>query len=145
MSAPTEQKALGGEEKALRGEVRIFAVVLFTLLGAMSAMLEILLVPLYIGSVIFPVTLVIALIGNLALPRALRFIVGSTGLGALPFVAWAIVILIVGFYPDAMGDVLLPGYGDGQYVGGALLVVGLTAGAFSLYTTPRRPRPTASR
>jgi len=129
------------DEPPLRPLLRLLAVVLFTLLGAMSAMLEILLVPLYIGGVIFPITLVIALIGNVGIPRALRFIVDSGGLAGLPLVAWIIVMFVAGFVPDSMGDVLLPGYGQGQYVSVALLLVGLVAGALAVALPPRRGRP----
>ncbi len=91
-------------------------MVLFTLLGAMSAVLEILLVPFYVGGVIFPITLVLAIAGNVFLARGLRSLVGSMGLAALPLLAWVLVVLVMGFFADSKGDVFLPGYGQGQYV-----------------------------
>jgi hypothetical protein len=128
---------------------RVTAVVLFTLLGAMSAAIEILLVPLYIGSVIFPITLVLVLIGNVYFPRAVWWLTDSTGLAFLPTVGWVVVLIYFGIVPNPMGDVLLPGYGQGQYVGQALLVVGLIAGILSAAVhrppgpnPPPRPRPT---
>jgi hypothetical protein len=135
-------------EGDLTGGVRVGAVVLFTVLGAMSAGLEVLLVPVYVGGVIFPITLVIALIGNVFLGRGLRALVGSQGLATLPLVAWIIVVFYLGFRADAKGDVLLPGYGQGQYVALALPLVGILAGFISIFVEPRpkrvrRPSPTS--
>ena len=45
----------------------------------------------------------------------------------LPLAVW-ILVLFGSSVPTSMGDVLLPGYGKGQYVGEALLLVGLSAG-----------------
>jgi hypothetical protein len=139
---------MSNPEPALRREWQVIAILLFTLLGAMSALLEILLVPLYLGSVIFPISLVIVLVGNIAIPRGLRSIVGSSGLAALPLLAWIAIMFVVGFVPNSMGDVLLPGYGQGQYVGEGLLLIGIVAGVMSLYLNPRERRSrriTASR
>jgi hypothetical protein len=134
----------------LTGGVRAAAVVLFTVLGAMSAGLEILLVPFYIGGVIFPVTLVLAVVGNAFLASGLRALVGSAGLASLPLVAWILVVFFMGFANDSKGDVLLPGYGQGQYVALGLPLVGLLAGFVSLFLEPRprrlsqrRPSPTS--
>jgi hypothetical protein len=123
---------------------QIFAVGLFTVLGAMTAALEILLVPLYIGSVIFPITLVIVLVCNSYLPRAVRMFTDSTGLALLPVAAWVVVLIYFGLVPNPMGDVLLPGYGQGQYVGEGLLVIGLLVGVASAALhrpSPHRPSP----
>ncbi len=128
-------------EDELHGAPRVLAVALFTLLGAMSAVLEIFLVPVYVGSVIFPITLVITLVVNIWLPRAVRSLTGSTPLSVLPGLAWLIVIYFLGFRARPKGDVLLPGYGQAQYVAMALLMVGLVAGAIGVLWEPRRARP----
>jgi hypothetical protein len=141
-------------DAALQGPARTGAVVLFVLLGAMSAVLEILLVPVYVGGVIFPITLVLAIGGNIFLARGLRSLTGSTGLASLPLIVWVLVIFFMGFVADAMGDVLLPGYGQGQYVALALPLVGILAGVMSIFLEPRpeprseprsEPRPVSSR
>jgi hypothetical protein len=130
-------------EAALEGPFRAGAVVLFVLLGAMSAVLEILLVPVYVDGVIFPITLVLAIGGNIFLARGLRSLTGSTGLASLPLVVWVLVIFFMGFVADSMGDVLLPGYGQGQYVALALPLVGILAGVMSIFLEPRVARPAA--
>jgi hypothetical protein len=129
------------QEDQLQGAPRVLAVGLFTLLGAMSAVLEIFLVPVYVGSVIFPIALVITLVLNVFLPRAVRLLTGSTALAILPVLAWLIVVYLLGFRARPKGDVLLPGYGQAQYVAIALLLLGLTAGTFGVMWEPRRARP----
>ena len=49
-------------------------------------------------------------------------------------------VIVLGFTNTARGSVLVPGYGDGQYVGLALFFIGTLAGAVSLVNvlTPRR-------
>lgn len=117
----------------MNGGGRLGAVVLFTLLGAMSAVLEILLVPFYVAGVIFPITLVLAIAGNVFLARGLRSLVGSMGLAALPLLAWVLVVLVMGFFADSKGDVFLPGYGQGQYVSLGLPLVGIVAGVMAIF------------
>jgi hypothetical protein len=133
------------KDEELAGGLRAAAVVLFTVLGAMSAGLEILLVPVYIGGVIFPITLVLAVVGNVFLARGLRALVGSHGLASLPLVAWILVVFFMGFAADSKGDVLLPGYGQGQYVALGLPLVGLLAGFVSIFLEPRPRRVTERR
>jgi hypothetical protein len=79
------------------------------LCAALSAVLESLLVPLYAGSVIVPIAVVLALAGNNVFPRLARSLVPST-LGALtPFVAWLVVMVGFGVLGRPEGDVILPG------------------------------------
>ena len=132
-------------DTALEGPGRAGAVVLFVLLGAMSAVLEILLVPVYVGGVIFPITLLLAIGGNIFLGRGLRSLTGSTGLASLPLLVWVLVIFFMGFVADSMGDVLLPGYGQGQYVALALPLLGILAGVMSIFLEPRAAPAAATR
>jgi len=132
------------DEPPLPAAVLVVALVGFTVIGALSAVIEVLLVPLYIGSVIFPVTLLLVVIGNVMLPRLVRGLVNAAAVSLVPIVGWLAVVAVMGFLPSEMGDVLLPGYGSGQYVGQALVPLGLFSGVISvLVDNGRRRVPTA--
>lgn len=128
------------DEPRLPAPVLGVALVGFTVIGGLSAFFEILLVPLYLGSVIFPVTLLLVVIGNAMLPRLVRGLVNSAAASLLPIVAWLAVVAVTGFVPSPMGDVLLPGYGSGQYVGEALVLLGLFSGVISVFVDSGRRR-----
>lgn len=83
-------------------------VAVLALCGGLSAVLEALLVPLYIGSVVMPVAVVLALTGNVALPRLARALVPSTAAALAPFAVWLIVMVVFGVLARPEGDVVLP-------------------------------------
>lgn len=85
------------------------AFVLVTLSGALTGMLEALLVPLYAGATILPLAIVLAVVSNLALPRLARALVPRTAAALAPFVAWLIVMIGFGTIGRPEGDVILPG------------------------------------
>jgi hypothetical protein len=140
-------------DAALTGWAAAGAVLLFCALAALSALLEVFLVPFYVDGVIFPVTILMVLLANSLLPRMLRGLTRSPGLASLPVLVWTAIVLVLGFYPNPMGDVIVPGYGDGQYVGEALILVGILVGVLSVFLDTRyteraaasaevgRPRP----
>ena len=68
-------------------------VVVVALCAALAALLEALLVPFYLGSVIFPIAVVLAVASNFALPRLARALVPSTAAAAAPFLAWLVVMI----------------------------------------------------
>lgn len=124
-------------------------VVLVALCAALAAILEALLVPLYIGSVIFPLAVVLAILSNFALPRLARAMVPSTAAAATPFIVWLVVMVGFGLVTRPEGDVILPG-GDLQWVTYGVLFGGALAGVVGIVTstplTPAAPRtPTSSR
>jgi hypothetical protein len=128
------------DEPRLPAPVLVVALVGFTVIGGLSAVFELLLVPLYLGSVIFPVTLLLVVIGNVMLPRLVRGLVNAAAASLLPIVGWLAVVAVMGFLPSGMGDVLLPGYGSGQYVGEALVLLGLFSGVISVFVDSGRRR-----
>ena len=109
-------------------------VVLLCLTAALSALLESLLVPLYSGTVVVPVAVVLALAGNAVLPRLARSLVPTTWAGASPFVVWLVVVVWFGVLARPEGDVILPGGGPGGVVvvTYGVLLGGTLAGAVSL-------------
>jgi hypothetical protein len=82
-------------------------VVLVTLCGALAGLVEAMLVPLYAGSVIVPVAVVLAIAGNIALPRMARAFVPTTPASLLPLVAW-LVVMITFVWGRPEGDVAFP-------------------------------------
>lgn len=108
-------------------------VVLVTLSGALSAFIETLLVPLYVGSVIAPVSVVLALVGNVGLPRMAHVLVPRTAVALLPFLGWLAVIVGFGVLTRPEGDVILPGSPTAaEFVTYALLGVGVIAGTATI-------------
>ncbi len=119
-------------------------VAVLTATGALSALMETLLVPFYVGTVVVPIAVVMALVGNVALPLLVRSIVPRTFAAAAPFVAWLIVVVGFGVFARPEGDVILPGNGPGGvvFVSYGVLLGGTLAGAVTLVVVsgsqPRR-------
>jgi hypothetical protein len=125
--------------------VGILGVVLVSAVAAFAAAFEVLLVPLYAGRVLVPVAVLLAIAGNLALPRMARTLVGSTWAAAAPVVVWLVVTVALGFTSRPEGDVLLPGGGYVQWVGFGVFLGGLAAGLASIILTLPPPRPRTPR
>ena len=101
--------------------------------GVLSALVESLLIPLYYGRVLVPITVVLTLVLNFALPRLARAAVDRTGAAVAPFVGWLLVILVLNGFPRPEGDVIYPG-GSGYlpWVSYGVLLGGTLAGAVSI-------------
>jgi hypothetical protein len=111
-------------------------VVLIGATAAIAGLIEVLLSPLYIGSVLFPITILLAIATNVVLPILAREVYDSSLAAVVPVLIWAVVVLILGFFP-AHGSVLLPGGGTGQTLTSlGLPVVGILAGAVTLARWP---------
>jgi len=108
------------------------AVVIFCLVGVISAIIEVLLIPFYVGGRIFPITVLITIVLNIALPILVRMTVEWNWAIALPVVAWVVTIITLGYANTGHGSVLVPGYGDGEWVGLAVFFVGTLAGFVSV-------------
>ena len=111
---------------------------LVALCAALAAMLEALLVPLYIGSVVFPIAILFAILSNFALPRLARALVPSTPAAVVPFVAWLAVMIGFGLVTRPEGDVILPG-GTLQWVTYGVLFGGVLAAAVSIVMSTPAP------
>jgi hypothetical protein len=107
-------------------------VVVYCAVGALSGVIEVLLIPLYLGSVIFPITVLVAVIVNYAVPRLVHSLADWKWAILAPFVAWLVTVIALNTLNTGGGSVLVPGYGDGQYVGLALFFIGTLAGFISV-------------
>ncbi len=75
-------------------------VALLCACSVLAAILELMFIPLYAGTVLIPAAVVGAVVGNALLPRLAWALVPSMRAAALPLLAWLVVMLAV---------VLLPG------------------------------------
>ncbi|SOD75117.1 hypothetical protein SAMN05892883_4322 [Jatrophihabitans sp. GAS493] len=112
-------------------------LVLIVIAAATTALIEVLLVPLYIGATIFPITILLAVASNIGLPILARRTVNSVVAAALPVVVWILVVLRAS-QTGPGGDVLLPGSGALGVVSIVLMLSGLTAGVLTVTRTEKR-------
>jgi hypothetical protein len=137
----TSSTATGAAELAgARPHAGLLALgyLLFAAAGAMTAAIEVLLVPSRIGQTLIPLAPVLAVLSNVALPVISRGLTDST-LSAVPPVAGWLVTTLVLASATPEGDVLLPA-GDAAYISYSLLGFGTLAG---LVTVWRASRPGA--
>jgi hypothetical protein len=111
---------------------------LYAAAGALSAVIEVLLVPSRIGQTLIPLAPALAVLSNVALPALSRGL-SDTMLSAVPPVAGWLVTTFVLASATPEGDVLLPA-GDEAYISYSLLAFGTLAG---LVTVWRASRPGA--
>jgi hypothetical protein len=117
--------------------VRLVSGVLVTTAAALFAVLECFFLPLRIGSVAVPVSIPVAVLGNVGLPVLAYRLTASRAAAALPVVAWIAVVTLAAV-PRPEGDVIVTGTGRGV----AFLILGAVAGAYAvgrLLAVPRNP------
>ncbi|SNR63032.1 hypothetical protein [Blastococcus mobilis] len=109
--------------------------------GTWLALVEVFWLPLRVGGVLVPVSVVVAVVGNLLLPAgALRWS-GSRLVAVLPAVAW-LVVALGAMVRRPEGDLVMTGGGATGVVNLAFLMIGVLAAAFSVgrvLAGPRRP------
>ena len=105
----------------------------------LAGALELMLVPLYSGSALVPVTVLFAIAGNIVLPLLGRSLAATTGAALAPFAAWLLVVVVIGLFPRSEGDVILPGGGSVQWVGYGVVLGGVAAGVATVAMVSGRP------
>jgi hypothetical protein len=113
------------------GALDRIGVAVLSACSVLAAILELMFIPFYAGSVLVPVAVVGAVAGNIVLPRLVWALVPSTRAAGLPLLAWLLVMLAVVVVPRPEGDVLLPG-GSMTWVTYGVLLGGALAGAVTL-------------
>jgi hypothetical protein len=109
------------------------------LAAALSALIEAFLVPLYAGTVIVPVAVVLALAGNLVFPRLARALVPRMLATVAPVLAWlAVMFVFLAGRPE--GDIAFPGSPTGAvWVFYGTLFGGVVAGIAAVATAAPAP------
>ena len=101
--------------------------------AALSAMLAALLVPLRWGTVIVPVSVLIAVVSTVGLTLLAWSAVRSVALATIPFAIWVVTVLVLS-QARPEGDVLLPGGQTGVvYVVYATMLGGFVAGLVTIF------------
>lgn len=116
-------------------------LVLIVLAAVLLAVVECFLVPLRFGSVPVPVSVPLAIAGNVALARMAARASGRVLTAVIPPVLWLAVVLVLAMQ-RAEGDLVVPG----TLTGLVFLLGGTVAGAYgaasSITRWTRPPRPT---
>lgn len=116
-------------------------VALLAACGLLSGLIETLLVPLYVGSQLLPVSVVIAIVVNYLLCSSSARTIGRPIGAVITLVLWVLPVLILPEVQPAGGDVLiLGGSSTQQYVYYALILLGAGAGIVAVVRTIG-PRP----
>jgi hypothetical protein len=102
------------------------------LVSAWLAVVEVFWLPLRVGGVPVPISVPAAVVGNVLLVAAARWLSGSRGVAVLPAVVW-LVVAVGGAMRRPEGDLLITG-GDAatQVVNLAFLLLGVVAAAFAV-------------
>lgn len=119
--------------------LRVVGTVLVVLAAMELTLIECYLVPLRVGSVPLPVSVPLAVVGNVLAARLAARAGGIPALAAVPAVLWLATVLVLAV-PRAEGDLVVPG----TLTGLVFLFAGSVAGAFGVATAltrSRRPAP----
>jgi uncharacterized membrane protein YhhN len=117
----------------------IVGIASYTVAGALSCAVEVLLVPFRIGATLVPIAVVLAVAGNIAIPWLARRLNDSVASAVWPVAAWVIVLFVMSSTRPE-GDVLLPAGGSVQVAGYGVMLGGLFSGlvTLSLFAARRR-------
>ncbi|SCX38161.1 hypothetical protein SAMN03159343_0320 [Klenkia marina] len=117
---------------------------LAVLVAAWLAVVEVLWLPLRIGPVPVPVSVLAAAVGNLLLVTWAHRLSGSRVVGVLPALVW-VVVAVGASVRRPEGDLLITGQTvPAQLVGLGFLLVGVLFGAFAVGRVLSRPVPAGS-
>jgi hypothetical protein len=118
--------------------------VLVLVLAVWMALVEVFWLPLRIGGVLVPVSVVAAVAANLLMPRLGLRLSGSRLVAALTGVAW-LVVVVAGMIRRPEGDLLITGGGATGVVNLAFLLCGVLAAAYGVGRALGGPRPPVRR
>jgi hypothetical protein len=107
------------------------------------ALVEVFWLPLRIGGVLIPVSVVAAVVANLLLPPLALRLSGSRLVAAGTGVAW-LVVAVASMIRRPEGDLLITGGGATGVVNLAFLLLGVLAAAFAVGRVLGGPRPAVS-
>ena len=113
--------------------------VLAVVVAVWLATAEVFWLPLRMGGVLLPVSVVVAVVGNLLLPRLALRLSASRVVAALTGVAW-LVVVVAAMIRRPEGDLLITGGGATGVVNLAFLLLGVLAAAFAVGRALGGPR-----
>jgi hypothetical protein len=116
--------------------------VLAVAVGTWLALVEVFWLPLRVGGVLVPVSVLAAVVGNLLVVGTAYRWSGSRLVAVLPALAW-LTVALAATQRRPEGDLVITGTGALGYVGLAFLLLGVVAAAFAVgrvLTAPRAPR-----
>jgi len=117
-------------------------IVVCAVSAVLAAIITVLLTPLYWGSMLAPVSVLLAIVANVALPLLTRWLGASPMASGVPFVLWLLAVLGLGTSRPE-GDVLLPAGGGGQpWVTYGMMAAGALAGSITVVTLTLGQMPT---
>jgi hypothetical protein len=114
------------------------AVVL--VLAVWISLVEVFWLPLRIGGVLIPLSVLAAVVANLLLPPFAVRVSGSRLVAGLTAVAW-LVVVVAGMIRRPEGDLLIIGGGTTGVINLGFLLCGVLAAAFSVGRALGGPRP----
>ena len=120
--------------------LRVAAGVLISLFSVWLAVVEAFLVPLRIGTVPLPLSVLLAVAGNAGLTKLAVRQTGSIVCGVLQPVLWLLVIVVLSL-PRPEGDLIVPG----SLTGLVFLFAGAVAGAYGVASEITRRAGAAAR
>jgi hypothetical protein len=116
----------------------------FFVLAAWLALVEVFWLPLRIGAVPLPVSVLAAVIGNLLLVREAHRLSGSRLVAVVPALVW-LAVAIAASIRRPEGDLVLVGGGVAGAIGLAFLLLGVVAAAVAVGRVLTAPRPVSRR
>ena len=118
--------------------------VLVLVAAAWMALVEVFWLPLRVGGLLLPVSVVGAVVANLLMPRLALRLTGSKLVAGLTGVAW-LVVVVAGMIRRPEGDLIITGGGATGVVNLAFLLCGVLAAAFAVGRALGGPRPRVRR
>jgi hypothetical protein len=107
--------------------------------AAWLALVEVFWLPLRVGGVLVPLSVVAAVAGNLLLPRLALRVSGSRVVAALTGVVW-LVVVVGAMIRTTEGDLVITGGGTTGVVNLGFLLFGVLAAAFAVGRALASPR-----
>ena len=109
------------------------------LVSGWLALVEVFWLPLRIGGLLVPLSVVAAVVGNLLLIAAAHRLSGSRVVGVLPAFVW-LAVAVAAMIRTPEGDLVLTGGGVTGTINLAFLLLGVTAAAFGVGRALAGPR-----
>jgi hypothetical protein len=113
--------------------------VLVLVVAVWLALVEVFWLPLRVGGVLLPLSVVVAVVANLWLPGLALRLSGSRLVAGLTGVFW-LVVVVAGMIRRPEGDLLITGGGGTGVVNLAFLMLGVLAAAFAVGRALGSPR-----